>query len=100
MNYLKSLIKLRNENIELQSGKLLQYIPNDGVYVYFRNSENKAFMIVLNNSDKKKTLMLDYYKESTKAFTSIKEFGQSDFMKIPPQIQLKAKSASIYELTK
>ncbi len=100
MSYLKSLIKLRNENTELQSGKLIQYIPNDGIYVYFRSSKSKAFMIVLNNTDKDKTLKLNYYKESLENFSTIKEFGKDESMKIPPQVQLKAKSATIYELTK
>jgi len=100
MSYLRSLIKLRNENAELQSGKLIQYIPNNGIYVYFRSSKNKAFMIVLNNTDKDRTLKLDYYKESLESFTTIKEFGKDELMKTPPQVQLKAKSATIYELTK
>ncbi len=47
-----SLTKLRADNKVLQSGKTTQYIPKDGVYIYFRHDENDTFMVSINTSDK------------------------------------------------
>jgi neopullulanase len=51
-NYTKQLANWRKSKTCLQDGKLMQFIPIDGVYVYFRYDEKGAVMVVMNTSDK------------------------------------------------
>lgn len=55
-NYLRKLIKWRNENPVMHSGQLLHYIPQDNVYTYFRMNDEKTVMVILNNNPEIKTI--------------------------------------------
>jgi len=62
-NYLKSLLHYRKTNPVLQSGKMVQFIPRDNVYVYFRMNTSKTVMVVLNNSDVQRSLDMEIFEE-------------------------------------
>ena len=55
-SYLKKLLDWRKSQTIIHSGKLLHYIPQDNVYVYFRYDAKKCVMVVLNANDSEKTL--------------------------------------------
>ncbi|WP_447640438.1 MULTISPECIES: glycoside hydrolase family 13 protein [Chitinophagaceae] len=55
-NYIAKLANYRKNNPVLQNGKLMQYIPQDGVYVYFRYNDNKTVMVIMNTNDKEWTV--------------------------------------------
>ncbi|MEM1215689.1 MAG: glycoside hydrolase family 13 protein [Bacteroidota bacterium] len=48
--YISTLANYRKENSALQDGQLTQYIPENGVYVYFRHNEEKTLMVVYNSN--------------------------------------------------
>ena len=97
LEFTKQLFELRNNHKALQTGKLTQYIPQNHTYVYFRYNDSECFMIVMNNSEKENTLDLSRFKESYEKYTSLRTFGQKEYDKIPPQLIIPAKSATIYE---
>ncbi len=45
--FLKSLLQLRKKTPAFQSGKLIHFAPEQGVYVYFRILGNEKYMVVL-----------------------------------------------------
>ena len=49
-SFTKKLLNYRKENKVLHHGKLLQYVPEENVYVYFRYDEEARVMVVINNS--------------------------------------------------
>ena len=49
---------------------MMQYLPKDGLYVYFRYDEKETVMCVLNTGSKAKEINLNDYAERTKKFTS------------------------------
>lgn len=65
-SFLKKLLQFRKKTPALHFGKLLHFLPQDQVYVYFRTTENQSVMVVLNNSSKQQTLDLNYYGEGIK----------------------------------
>lgn len=67
-NFISKLIKWRNENPVIHTGKLTQFIPEDGVYVYFRQNEEKTVMVIINR--KTEETILD-----TKRFAECMEVG-------------------------
>jgi glycosidase len=69
--FTKKLLNWRKNQIVIHEGKLVQYVPENNVYVYFRiqESENglqssKRLMVVLNNSMDEQKINLDRFEES------------------------------------
>jgi neopullulanase len=69
-NYVKNLGNFRKNISALHGGKLVQYLPKDGVYLYFRTDAANTVMCVFNTSGKEKKVDFNDYQELTKGFTS------------------------------
>jgi glycosidase len=68
-DYVKKLANYRKQHAALQTGKLMQWIPKDGLYVYFRYDAAQTFMIVLNTGKEMKEVNFNQYKERTSSFS-------------------------------
>ncbi len=66
--YIKKLAHFRQTSSALKTGRLMQYVPQDGLYVYFRYDGNQTVMCVMNASDKEKSIDFSKYDERTKGF--------------------------------
>jgi glycosidase len=64
-NYLSKLVNYRKTSTALTTGKLMQFIPQDGLYVYFRYSDDnlKTVMVIVNTEDKAKDLKTARFAE-------------------------------------
>lgn len=62
-NYLKTIANYRKNNVVLQTGKMMQFVPEDGIYVYFRYNETKTIMIIMNSNATEKTVSTNRYQE-------------------------------------
>jgi glycosidase len=73
-NFVKTLANFRKNSTALQTGKLMQFVPQDDIYVYFRyNAEPKGtVMVIVNNTEKEKTLNTDRFAERTAGITTAK----------------------------
>jgi glycosidase len=54
-NHLKILANYRLTSDALRQGDLTQFIPRDGVYVYFRHQDDEQVMVVFNGNGSEKT---------------------------------------------
>lgn len=50
-NYLKQLLNWRKNNPVIAEGKTLHFAPFNGVYVYFRYTDDKMVMVVVNKNE-------------------------------------------------
>ncbi|MDP9079105.1 MAG: glycoside hydrolase family 13 protein [Bacteroidota bacterium] len=71
-NYIKTLANYRKTTTALQTGKMMQYIPENGIYVYFRYDDKKTVMIVYNSTDKEQTTGTTRYYERIKGAKTAK----------------------------
>jgi neopullulanase len=71
-NLIKTLANFRKKSSALKTGKMMQYIPKDGLYTYFRYDKNETIMCVMNTSDEEKEVDASNYIELTKGFTGMK----------------------------
>jgi neopullulanase len=71
-NYVKKLANYRKNTPALQTGKLTQFIPTDGIYTYFRKNDNKTIMVVMNMNKDAKTLDTARFADLTKGFSKAK----------------------------
>ncbi|MCX6302332.1 MAG: glycoside hydrolase family 13 protein [Bacteroidia bacterium] len=64
------LLKWRKDKEVIHTGKLKHYIPENGLYVYFRYNKNESVMVILNNNEKNSvTINKDRYAEAMAGFT-------------------------------
>lgn len=68
--FTRKLLNYRKQNPVLQTGKMLHFIPEKNVYVYFRYNELKTIMVILNNSIHTIVLKGDRFREMLHAFSS------------------------------
>lgn len=74
--FTKNLLNWRLHNSVIHNGKLLQYVPQNNVYVYFRyltpdenkTDEPQVVMVILNNSDKQEMLNWSRFAEGLHGF--------------------------------
>ncbi len=62
-NYVRTLANYRKNTPALQTGKLMQFIPEKGIYVYFRYDEQKTVMVVYNSTEKEQSITTERYAE-------------------------------------
>jgi hypothetical protein len=76
---------------------MTHYIPENNVYVYFRYTDNKTVMVLMNNSNEIQTIKTARFQESIKGYTTGKIFCDLTF-DISKEIILEPKSVVILEL--
>ena len=70
-NFTRTMIRYRNSHPVLQTGKLMQFVPENSVYVYFRyNDKDNPVMVVLNTSNQDRTLNTARFAEMIQQRTS------------------------------
>lgn len=63
-DWIKLLLDYRSDSKALTEGKLTQFVPVDGVYVYFRATEEDTIMVIVNTNQKdSKALKLARFAE-------------------------------------
>jgi glycosidase len=71
-NFMRTMLRYRNATPALQTGKLMQFVPVDGVYTYFRYDAAKTVMIVLNTSNTDKVVDTNRFAERMQGFSRAK----------------------------
>ncbi len=72
-NYVKTLANYRKKSSAITTGKLMQYVPKDGLYVYFRYDEKQTIMCVMNTAENEKQIHFNDYSERTKNLKTAKD---------------------------
>ena len=75
-NYISKLGQFRLSSSAIGSGKMMQFIPKDGVYVYFRYDDKQTVMVIANTGDKPVTLDWSRFAERTAGYSKLKEVVQ------------------------
>ncbi len=61
--YFKKLLNWRKNCKPVHDGKLTHFVPQDGVYVYFRYNNKSKVMVILNKNDHEQILELERFRE-------------------------------------
>ncbi len=97
--FVQTLANYRKKHTVLQTGKTMQYVPEDGVYVYFRYNEQQTVMVVMNCNDTTKTLKLDRFRErnnNVKSYLDI--IRKEETIPVGNILQLGAYETRVFEL--
>ncbi|MGI0106933.1 glycoside hydrolase family 13 protein [Salinimicrobium sp. WS361] len=97
-SFTKKLLNYRKYNEVIHTGKLLQYAPNNNVYVYFRYNENDRVMVVINNNPEAQTLDLTRFAEGLAGATSGKDIISGEQLSLDQDLEVSGKSSLVLEL--
>jgi len=69
---------------------MTRYLPQDGIYVYFRHDENKTVMVILSQNEQPKAILTKRFVEQLQGFSSGKNvlddavIPDISYLKVPP----------------
>jgi glycosidase len=99
-NYVRKLATYRKNNEVLQTGKMMQFVPQDGVYVYFRYNADKTVMMLMNGEEKEVAVSTARFAERTSGFTQAVNVATDEVLADMSQIKIPAKTTLVLELKK
>lgn len=97
-DYVKTIAQYRKNSSALTTGKTLQFLPTDGLYVYFRYDDQHTVMCVINTSSSVKKLSWADYSERTQGFTKGKDIISGTL--VGENFEVAANGTMIIELSK
>lgn len=99
-NYYRTILNWRKSAPVVHYGKLTHFVPENNVYVYFRHTENECIMVILNNSEEKKSIDTEKFNELLSKYSRGKEIITGAAINNLDMIDIQEKSAIIIELYK
>ncbi|WP_461140576.1 glycoside hydrolase family 13 protein [Spirosoma pomorum] len=98
--YVRKLAMYRRDTPALHSGKLMQFLPQDGTYVYFRYDDKKTIMVATNTTEKDVNLDTSRFVERMKGFAKARNILTDQNLSDLSLIKLPAKTATVLELNR
>jgi glycosidase len=98
-NYVRKLANYRKNCTALQTGKLMQFIPQNNMYVYFRYDDQKTVMVIYNGSEKEQTTTTDRYFERIQGAKKAKNVVTDETVDLS-SLTIQGKSTLVLELLK
>ncbi|GAC1599494.1 MAG: glycoside hydrolase family 13 protein [Hymenobacter sp.] len=99
-DFVKKLATYRRDHPVLHAGKLMQYLPENGLYVYFRYDATGTVMVASNTTDKPATLPTTRFSQRISGFTKTRNVLTGESLSSLSTLQLPAKTAVVLELLK
>ncbi len=96
-NFVKKLANYRKNNAVLQTGKLMQFVPEKGIYVYFRYNNEKTVMVVMNTNEQAEELTTTRFEERIGRYKTAVNIVTDEQLPLH-KLQLAAKTTYIFEL--
>lgn len=97
-NFIKNLLNYRKNNKVVQTGKLVHFIPENGVYVYFRYNDENTVMVIISNNDKLIKLETESYSEILKNYSTGTNILNGQKIDDLENINIAPKSSMVVEL--
>jgi glycosidase len=97
---IKTLANFRKNSSALKTGRLMQYLPVDGLYVYFRYDDKQTVMCVMNTSDKEQTVDFSKYAERTEGFSQARDVINKTLTPISSVMKIGSLQSLVLELKK
>lgn len=98
--YVSTILNWRKNCQVIHNGKLMHFVPQDGIYVYFRYNENESVMVILNKNQDERTIDTSRFHERISGYKTGKEIISGRQLSDILKITVPARSAVIVELSK
>jgi glycosidase len=98
-SYIAKLANFRKNSSAITTGKMMQFAPEKGEYVFFRYDSKQTIMTVLNTAKEKLTIEMEKYLERTNGFTKMKNIITGEVKPIA-DFSLEPMESGVWELEK
>lgn len=98
-SYLSRLAQFRKSSSAITTGKLMQYVPSDGVYIYFRYDAKQTVMVISNTGSKKIQPDWSFYSERINGFSQARNVV-SGKTKLLTDITVEPGESFVFELVR
>jgi len=96
--FTRQLLNWRKGASAIHAGTLTQYVPQDGVYVYFRQDNRQTLMVAFNNADEERHIETARFAESIRGNLKARDVLGGLEQDLAAGLTLAPKSATIFEL--
>lgn len=96
--YVRTLAQYRKAHPVLHRGQLTQFIPENGVYVYFRHNASQTIMVVYNSNAEAVTVPTQRYAERMLGYSKAQSIGEGGLIEDLSALTLGAHSTLVLEL--
>ena len=96
----KKLANFRKNSSAIKTGKMMQYVPADGLYVYFRYDEKQTIMCIMNTDSTSKQIDFKKYAERTMGFSKASDVINNNDYNTSDKFLIPAKEMLVLELLK
>ncbi|HAJ99655.1 MAG TPA: alpha-amlyase, partial [Bacteroidales bacterium] len=93
---MRQLLNFRKNNPVLHFGKLLHFVPENNVYVYFRYDDRDRIMVVMNNNEQPVDLSMNRFKEGFKNAKEAQNLISGEVTTSFDNWKIPAKSAQVF----
>lgn len=97
-SFTKKLLNYRKSKEVLHFGKMLQYLPEDNIYVYFRYNDAERVMVVINNNPEEQQLDLARFSEGLSGISLGKNVISNEDINLNTHLTIQGKSSLVIEL--
>lgn len=97
---IKTLGQYRRNHPDLFQGKLMQFAPQEGIYTYFRYTNESCLMVVFNMNSEPKQLKPERFIERTSGFSKGVDLFTHKVFDLKDEWNLEAMETLVLELTK
>lgn len=97
-SHLKTLLDFRKSSEALTHGKMMQFIPYDGIYCIFRYTDNDKVMVVVNNNAVDKEVDLTRFGEMGIVGRRAYDVMNKKDVKLAEKYTFKAKTVTVFDI--
>jgi glycosidase len=96
-NYISKLANFRKGSSAITAGRTMQYIPKDGLYIYFRYNSQQTVMVVTNTGKAAVKPDWSIYSERTTGFTQCRDVVSGNKIALN-DLEIKPMDSFVFEL--
>ena len=97
-NFFSKLANYRKNTPALQTGKLMQYVPENGVYVFFRYDNQKTVMVICNSNETESDLPTARFNERISNYKKAKDILTNENITNIETLRIPAQTTRVLEL--
>jgi len=97
-NFYRTVLNWRKGNNIIAKGKMVQFAPQNGIYVYARQHEGKTVLVMINGTDSEVNLPLKYYKEILENVKQGKDIITNKTVTFGDELKMTARESLIMEI--
>lgn len=97
--YIATLASFRKSAPALKEGRLMQYLPDNGLYTYFRYAPAQTIMVISHTGTSDMQVTMKRFEQRTKGFSRIKNIITGEVIELK-DFTIKPKESFVFELFK